>query len=129
MATEPTGALPPSQPAPRTPFSLHPRQDKVLAGFETVLVISLAFVILSATIFSLVWIGSGWPHLIAERFAQLLATLNKSWKICLVIIIPLAFRPLRVFLENLESIGVAKRFSQPTSGEGKPIPPTTSTTG
>ena len=43
------------------------------------------------------------------RFIDLMKTVNENWKAALVLLIPLFYRPVRVFLENLEEAGSLKR--------------------
>jgi hypothetical protein len=43
------------------------------------------------------------------RFTRLMQVVNENWKAALVLLIPLFYRPIRVFLENLEEAGSLKR--------------------
>jgi hypothetical protein len=52
------------------------------------------------------------------RFTTLMRTVNENWKAALVLLIPLFYRPLRTFLENLEEAGSWKRGRR-IAGESK----------
>ncbi len=44
-----------------------------------------------------------------ERFGYLMKTVHDNWRAALVLLIPLFYRPIRTFLENLEEAGSLKR--------------------
>jgi high-affinity Fe2+/Pb2+ permease len=48
------------------------------------------------------------------RFTVLMETVDKNWKAALVLLIPLFYRPMRAFLENLEEAGGWKRGKRMT---------------
>lgn len=100
-----------------------PEQDDWLSFWEVVLVTLLGIFILFAMGGAGLWIFSGEPQEIAERFAKFLDVINRNWKVCLVIIIPLTFRPLRIFLENLKRFGLLESERQTQKPEPKPVPP------
>ncbi len=52
------------------------------------------------------------------RFTKLIQVINENWKASLVLLIPLFYRPVRAFLENLEEAGSLKRGKR-ISGETK----------
>lgn len=43
------------------------------------------------------------------RITRLIEVVNNNWKASLVLLIPLFYRPIRLFLENLEEAGGLKR--------------------
>ncbi len=43
------------------------------------------------------------------RITRLMQTVNQNWKAAIVLLIPLIYRPLRTFLEDLQEAGPFKR--------------------
>jgi hypothetical protein len=60
------------------------------------------------------------------RFVGLMEMVDEYWKAALVLLIPLFYRPVRTFLENLEEAGSFKRgkLVSPTSKQEETNPPT-----
>jgi hypothetical protein len=73
----------------------------ILSVLELVIVLALAG-LLGVAVYALL-AGDG------ERITYLMKTVHDNWRAALVLLIPLFYRPVRTFLENLEEAGSLKR--------------------
>jgi hypothetical protein len=79
-----------------------PKEERLLCFFELITVAgSLLFILLAIGIF-LLWILFGRCSEIYSRLTAVVSVLNDNWKVCLLVLVPLFFRPLRKFLINLK---------------------------
>jgi hypothetical protein len=74
----------------------------ILSILELLIVIALAG-LLGVAVYGLLS-GHG-----QERFTGLMKTIHENWRAALVLLIPLFYRPVRTFLENIEEAGSFKR--------------------
>ena len=102
-SSDPTPSPPPS--LPQDPFTYHPKQDVFLNGLEFCVVIFVGVSILGFVVVLIPWVFCGWPDEIVQRLAKIIRGLNNNWKTCLIVLIPLFFRPMRMFIEKIKKIG------------------------
>jgi fumarate reductase subunit D len=88
--------------------------------FELIMVGGLLVFILSSFVILLLWIFFGVGSEIYERFSETLKILNDNWKVCLLIFLPLFFRPLRKFLLNLKEGPWGLTSGNPMQPDKKP---------
>jgi len=101
-------------------------EGKWLFYFEAITVGGLVLFIIATIVFLLLWVFFGWGSEIHDRLTDVIKLLNDNWKVTLLILLPLFFRPLRKFLVNLrkgpfgtESGDILSPHDEPTSGEYK----------
>jgi hypothetical protein len=103
---------------------VEPWLDRLLKCLEVMVVLVLAFAILVATGFEIIWVfrGDQWPS--QGRLATLLKGLNENWKVVFLLLVPLFYRTVRGFLERVEEFAGAKAPRSPKSASPeKPNPP------
>jgi hypothetical protein len=108
----------PSQPQAKS--QPQTKDENWLWLFELVMVGGLLVFILSSFIILLLWIFFGVCSGIYERLAETVKFLNDNWKVCLLIFLPLFFRPLRKFLLNLKEGPWGLTSGNPMQPEKKP---------
>jgi hypothetical protein len=116
--TGPTGAAP---PVPSGTVSGHPAEQWpkifwVLEYVEFWLVCFIAFFLVALTLYLAVWIFFGCGPQIHDRLVQTIKGVNTAWKIALLILIPLFFRPVFKFLFYLKQgpLGTARDELKPS---------------
>ncbi len=89
----------------------------VLSILELIIVLALAC-LLGFAVYGLLS-GHG-----QERFAYLMKIVHDNWRAALVLLVPLFYRPVRTFLENLEEAGSFKRGKISPESKQEQINPT-----
>jgi hypothetical protein len=72
--------------------------DRALKACEAILVICLTATLLGLIVFETGWILSRCPQ---ERIKSTLTMLNENWKVGLLLLVPLFYRTVRMFLERV----------------------------
>jgi len=110
-------------------FPKREEQDQFLSWIEYILV-WLFFILICATalyfILYVLWGLTASPSDgVKERLQTVLSMLHQNWHIGLLVLVPLLFRPVRIFAENVQSfMGASRAPLQPTSkGKQDQIPP------
>jgi hypothetical protein len=88
----------------------------LLAAVELATVISIAAFI-GYIVYGLMFSG-GPPS--QTRAAEILEVLDANWRVLLIIVIPLFYRVVRKFIEELQELGPARRQVQT---QERPLPP------
>src|SRR5579862_4306304 len=80
---------------------------KLLEAFTVVLIVLLAF---AATIYEIIWIrtGGSWSDTHA-RFRDALTQVDSHWRLGLALLVPLFYRTIRTFLEQVKEFMGMKR--------------------
>ena len=95
----------------------------LLSVFELLIVLGIS-ILVGYTVFCFLWTSH---QAKAAQLTQLMEVLHANWKAALILLIPLLYRPMRAFLENLEEAGGWKRRKTipPTAKEEQTNPPAT----
>lgn len=93
--------------------------SRLLGIMEVILVIFLTFCLIGLGIFLGVWVLSGLGREIHFRLVATLRELDMNWKLGLLLLIPLFFRPVFKFLWNLRKgpLGTESGDPLPASAE------------
>ena len=89
----------------------------LLGVLELLIVFAVTFLI-GYVLFCLLW-GQNPARLVA-----LIGTINENWKAALILLIPLFYRPVRIFLDNLEEAGSFKRSKVAPQRQREQVNPT-----
>ena len=76
--------------------------DRLLRLGEVCIVLSITFVVLLMVVYGLFWLAWCNQETRAVRLAGMAKVLNDNWKVALLLLIPLFYRTIRVFLERVE---------------------------
>jgi hypothetical protein len=112
VATLPTGATGPTGPtgaAPADPIRTRqaehgeewPKRFRYLEYVEFWLVILLAAFLVGLAAYLTVWVLFGCGSRIHSRLVETIRGMNTGWKVCLLILVPLFFRPVYKFMHYL----------------------------
>lgn len=94
--------------------------DRALKACEALIVISLTVVLLGFVVYQIVWIIAGCPQ---ERINSTFKMLNDNWKVGLLLLVPLFYRTVRMFLERVRKfLGMETRDPEQESVETNPEP-------
>ncbi len=92
--------------------------DKLLRFGEISVVISITFVILLLICYGVYWLVWCDQQTRSSRLGQLAKSLNENWKVSLILLVPLFYRTIRIFLERVEkAFGIEAPHRQPPVGE------------
>jgi hypothetical protein len=92
--------------------------DKLLRVGEVSVVISITFTALLAVGYGLFWLGWCNQQTRAIRLTGLAKALNENWKVILILLVPLFYRTVRMFLERVQKVaGIEAPIQQPPLGE------------
>jgi hypothetical protein len=92
--------------------------DKLLRLGEVCVVLSITFVVLLMVTYGLFWLVWCDQQTRAIRLAGIAKVLNDNWKVSLLLLIPLFYRTIRVFLERVEEAwGMKAPRRPPPAGE------------
>lgn len=95
-----------------------PWSDKLLRLGEVSVVISITFTALLAVGYGLVWLAWCDQQIRATRLIELARALNENWKVILILLVPLFYRTVRMFLERAQKFaGIEAPIRQPPLGE------------
>jgi hypothetical protein len=127
-ADEPIRGLlePPEEEASESWFesTLEPWFDRCLKFLEFLTVAGLAVVVITIAIYETCWVL--WGHLPSDRQTRMqdaLTVLNGNWKIGLLLLVPLFYRTIRVFLERVEKFAGMEAPRKPVAiSSPKPNP-------
>lgn len=122
---EPTGPTAVSSGAPPEQSSEHPAEKwpewfGVLEHIEVWVICFLASVVFHLSVFLIFWIVSGCGSAIHDRLVQTIKGMNTGWKMSLLVLIPLFFRPIFKFLFYLRKGPLGTESKLPAIG----TPPT-----
>jgi hypothetical protein len=84
-----------------------------LCVMEAVLVFTLGLGAIALLVYSMLWIGFGICPKIHDRLAHTINGANAAWKISLVVLLPLFFRPIFKFLIFLREVRGLKSGLEP----------------
>jgi len=94
--------------------------DRALKTCEALIVICLTLALLGFISYQIAWIVKG-PH--QERIKSTVAMLNENWKVGLLLLVPLFYRTVRMFLERVRKfLGMETRDPDEISTEPNPEP-------
>jgi hypothetical protein len=92
--------------------------DKLLRVGEVSVVISITFTSLLAIGYGLIWLAWCNQQTRAIRLTGLAKTMNENWKVILILLVPLFYRTVRMFLERAQEFaGIKAPIQQPPLGE------------
>ena len=101
------------------------KQDLWLCRCEMWIIISLTACLVVVALHLLLWIGFCLGDEMHGRFVETVSMINDKWKVFLLVLVPLFFRPVRKFLINLREAFGAKSGkalqSIPEAGEQKDL--------
>ena len=98
------------------PVIENPKQDLWLSRLEVFMVFAVAIGSLIISTYLLIWILSGWHEDWHQRLARTVRGINNNWRIDLLILVPLLFRPIRRFLVNLREGPFGTKSGHPLGG-------------
>ncbi len=94
--------------------------DRALKACEALIVISLTVVLLGFVVYQIVWIMAG---CVQERINSTFKMLNDYWKVGLLLLVPLFYRTVRMFLEKVRKfLGMETRDPDQERVEANPKP-------
>jgi hypothetical protein len=94
--------------------------DRTLKVCEILLVLSLTAALLGFIGYQVVWI---WRQCPEERIKSTLTMLNENWKVGLLLLVPLFYRTVRMFLERVRKfLGMETRDPEQEITEANPEP-------
>src|SRR6266496_4054577 len=99
--TGPTGAAPPDRTPTekiKHPADEWPKAFQKLYLLELTVVLFLALCLIGLAIFLAFWAITGCGCEIHTRIVQIIKGMNTGWKVCLLILVPLFFRPIFKFM-------------------------------
>lgn len=95
---------------PTPPPYRNPLFDRWILLIEFVIFCVLAVVVLSITVAAAIWVIFGCWKGGFLRIRGVLSFVDEHWKISLLISIPLLYRPVRIFLQEVDSVfGMQKK--------------------
>jgi hypothetical protein len=115
--TGPTGAAPPEPTLAKQrihPADEWPKAFQKLYLLELILVLFLAFCLVAVTLFLSFWAITGYGCEIHARVVQIIRGMNTGWKVCLLILVPLFFRPIFKFMFYLREGPFSTRAELPS---------------
>ncbi len=112
----------PSLQSPEKPESHgSPFCERWLIRLEFGIVCWITCLVFLITVAAGVWITCGCWHEGMHRLHQTLISVNTHWKISLLLLVPLFYRPVRIFLFRVEKFG---GMQAKVEGETNPLPST-----
>jgi hypothetical protein len=87
---------------------------------ECAIVWLLGTAFLGLSIHMIGWICFGWGEEIHARIVETIRGMNEGWKVCLIILVPLFFRPIYKFLIHLKEGPFGTKSEKPARSEGVP---------
>jgi hypothetical protein len=94
--------------------------DRTLKVCEVLLVLFLTVALLGFIAYQVVWISTQCPQ---ERTKSTLIMLNENWKVGLLLLVPLFYRTVRMFLERVRKfLGMETRDPEQEITEANPEP-------
>jgi hypothetical protein len=92
--------------------------DKALRFGEACIVLSITFLVLLVVGYGLFWLVWCDQPTRSVRMVGLTKALNDNWKVTLILLVPLFYRTIRLFLERVEkAFGMEAPHRQPPVGE------------
>jgi hypothetical protein len=96
------------------------RVDRTLKACEALLVIFLTAALLGFIAYQITWIVASCPE---ERIKSTFTMLNENWKVGLLLLVPLFYRTIRMFLERVRKfLGMETREPEEERVEPNPEP-------
>lgn len=97
--------------------------DRCLKVSEAAIVLAITAVFVLFVVREVLWIWFGCdPSVRQQRIEAALKMLNENWKVGLLILVPLFYRTIRMFLERVRKVW-GMEAQQPEAVEEKPNPP------
>ncbi len=94
--------------------------DRTLKACEALLVIFLTVALLGFIVYQITWIITACPQ---ERIKSTFTMLNENWKVGLLLLVPLFYRTIRMFLERVRKfLGMETREPDEERVETNPEP-------
>ena len=98
--------------------------DRLLTVLECVMVLTVVIVIFVVLGFGAYWVGIGSSEVRPSRIAAAVRLANENWKVGLLLLIPLFYRPIRTFLEEVqEAWGMKRRPLRPSEQPSENVNP------
>jgi hypothetical protein len=119
--TGPTGAAPsePFAEQAKYPAESWPRMFWLLEWVELLLVLLLGVLLTALAGFLVFWVVTGCGGDIHARLVQVVKGMNTGWKVCLLILVPLFFRPVYKFMHYLREGPFRTKSTPLTAPESK----------
>lgn len=108
-----------SSPPTRHPAEEWPKIFSHLAKVEFCLICLIAVFVGALTMFLVFWVVFGCGEQIHARIVHTIKGMNEAWKICLLILVPLFFRPIFKFLYYLREGPLGTKTELPSTSSSK----------